>query len=53
MAKKYDKIYVVFKFINRPLYDWVVRRSQEEDMSMSAFIIRSLKLAKKIEESSK
>lgn len=50
MLKKYDKIYVVFKLINKPLFDWVVKRSSEEDMSMSAFIVRSLKVAKKKED---
>ena len=40
---KYDKICVLFKKINNDLYRWVVERSKEEDMSMSTFVIRSLK----------
>ena len=47
---KYDKICVLFKNINSNLYQWVISRSKEEDMSMSSFIIRSLKKIKKAEE---
>ena len=47
----YDQISVVFKLINKDLYNWVIRRSEEEDMSKSAFIIRSLKKIRKSEES--
>jgi len=47
----YEKIGVLFKALNHDLYEWVVRRSEEEDMSMSAFIVRSLKKIRKLEES--
>ena len=47
----YDQISVVFKLLNKDLYNWVIKRSQEEDMSKSAFVIRSLKKIKKMEES--
>ena len=46
----YEKIGVLFKALNHDLYKWVVKRSEEEDMSMSAFIVRSLKKIKKLEE---
>lgn len=46
----YDQISVVFKLLNKDMYNWVLKRSQEEDMSKSAFIIRSLKKIRKLEE---
>ena len=51
MSSSYEKIGVLFKKLNLDLYEWVVRRSKEEDMSMSAFIVRSLKKIRRIEES--
>lgn len=46
----YDQISVIFKLLNKDLYNWVIRRSEEEDMSKSAFVIRSLKRIRKSEE---
>ena len=42
----YDKISILFKHTNKHLYEWIIRRSKEEDMSMSSFIVRSLKKIK-------
>lgn len=49
MSVNYEKIGVLFKELNNDLYKWVVRRSKEEDMSMSAFVIRSLKKIRRME----
>jgi len=32
------------------IYEWAIKRCEEEDMSASAFIVRSLKKIKKFEE---
>jgi hypothetical protein len=39
----YDKIAVIFKSKNKEIYEWVVKESENLDMSMSAFILRILK----------
>jgi len=46
---KYEQICVIFKSANKEIREWVAERSEEEDMSMSAFIIRSLKKIRKME----
>lgn len=46
----YDQISVIFKIINKEVYQWVCKRSEEEDMSKSAFIVRSLKKIRKMEK---
>lgn len=46
---EYSKIGVVFKAINSDLFYWVKARSEEEDVSCSAFIIRALKKLRKEE----
>ncbi|KKL24209.1 hypothetical protein LCGC14_2417640 [marine sediment metagenome] len=53
MSSSYEKIGVLFKKLNLDLYKWVVRRSKEEDMSMSSFIVRSLKKIRRIENDEK
>jgi len=46
----YEKISVVFKDANKDLFQWIMKRCKEEDMSMSSFIVRSLKKIKKMED---
>ena len=46
----YDKISILFKETNKDLYNWIVQRCKEEDMSMSSFIVHSLKKIKKEED---
>ncbi|KKL82785.1 hypothetical protein LCGC14_1981260 [marine sediment metagenome] len=47
---QYDKIYVIFKALNKEVYDWVLSKSQDGDLSRSAFILQCLKKIKKAEE---
>lgn len=47
---EYDQISVVFKLLNKDLYNWIIKRSEEEDMSRSSFIIRSLKKIRAMED---
>ncbi|KKL50976.1 hypothetical protein LCGC14_2300090 [marine sediment metagenome] len=47
---QYDKIYVLFKDLNKDVYDWVLLKAQEGDLSRSSFILQCLKKIKKMEE---
>lgn len=47
---KYKNISVLFKEKNNDVYDWVVKQSDNEDISMSAFILRLLKKVKYLED---
>ena len=47
---QYDKIYVLFKDLNKDVYDWVLLKAQEGDLSRSSFILQCLKKVKKQEE---
>jgi len=40
---KYNKASAIFKEHNKDLYNWVLEQAKNEDISVSAFIIRSLK----------
>lgn len=47
---KYKKINALFKKQNFDLFDWIIKRAKEEDVSLSTFIIRSLKKIREIED---
>lgn len=40
---KYNKASAIFKQHNIDLYNWLLEQAKQEDISVSAFIIRSLK----------
>jgi len=47
--KEYKKINALFKEFNFDLYEWVLQRAKEEDISLSSFIIRALKKVRNME----
>ena len=43
MKPTYDKISLIFKETNKDLFEWILKRAEEEDQTSSCFVIHILK----------